>query len=341
IDMKKNQISAMLILAILVLLTACSQEVEEASDIPETFNDNITVYTSKDGLIDDFISSLRVEHFKDRDIIWIGTWKGLVKFDDERWVVYTEEDGLAQNHITDISIDSEHHLWVSSISLKKLGGLSFYNGHNWKSHRKLGDENEPGNIITIHVDSKKRVWTGSWGNGINMFDGDNWVNFNKEKSGIPSDEILDIAEYNGHIWFATKYSGAFYLDESESENTWVSVNEHSSNIINNSICSLASTDDRLWIGTWGGVSLFEKGNWTNYTSWGEKLADNFVRVIDIDVAKDAVYFGTDKGLSIFEEGKWDTVTIDDGLPSNKILSIANTQRHVWIGTDKGLVRMLK
>ncbi|MFA7576853.1 MAG: hypothetical protein WC002_02180 [Candidatus Muiribacteriota bacterium] len=324
--------------------TQPEQEIKTQNDL---HNDKIITYTTNDGLTDNFISALYVENIREREIIWIGTWKGLVKFDDERWVNYTTKDGLAQDHVTDIKIDKENKLWVSSISLKQEGGISVYEGLKWNSFTKINDEDENiGNIICMFVDSSNRLWAGSWGNGIIMFDGTEWHNF-KTENGIIANEIMDINEFDGKVWFATKFDGAFYADESGDNIKWIVVNEHSSKLINNSICTFSSDSDEIWIGTWGGVSVFDGETWRNYTSWGNRLADNFVRTMLIDGKK--VYFGTDKGLTVLndktnnpnEQSNWVTYTTLDGFPSNKILSLAATSRYIWVGTDKGLVKISK
>lgn len=357
----KNNNSILKILVItlsILVISGCSDKAEKIQ-IMKTNSENeiITNYSAKEGLVDDFISSITVEALKDREIIWIGTWKGLVKYDDDdRWITYTKKDGILQDQITDIVIDNNKKLWVSSISLKKEGGLSVFDGRTWKSYNTFGQKDEYANIVSLYVDSKNRVWTGSWGNGIAMYNNDTWKYY-KESDGIPSDEIMDITEYNGNIWFATKNAGAFYLNEETNE--WIVVNEHSSKIINKSICSLKSNDESLWIGTWGGVSRFQNNSWKNFTSWNG-LPDNFVRTMDIDVKdKEIIYFGTDKGLSIFNGKDWiyitqkgithkkqnskDPVLIsrEDTLPSDKVICIANSQKYIWVGTDKGLSRIKK
>ncbi|MGM0606999.1 MAG: ligand-binding sensor domain-containing protein [Candidatus Muiribacteriota bacterium] len=335
------------LLTIFILLTGCSQN--EASEEVDLSNDDnekqMVIFNTRDGLADNFISSILVEYIDGRETIWIGTWKGLVKFDTERWITYTTSDGLAQNHITDIAKDANENLWTSSISLKANGGISVLEGLKWKSHTTYNKE-PFGNIICMFKDSKNRLWAGSWGNGIYMQDENSWHNYNID-DGIPANEIMDITEFGGNIWFATKFNGAFYFNNENKEELEIEIiNEHSTNLINNSICTLDSVDDEIWLGTWGGVSVFDGSSWQNYTSWDDRLADNFVRTLLATDEK--VYFGTDKGLTILHDRKkanltenWETFTTTDGLPSNKILSIADSVEHIWVGTDHGLVKLEK
>jgi|GEM_PF-930507 len=340
--MKKKLISSFRIIILLLIvfnLNGCREQESGITGDPIN-NNNMTVYNTQNGLPDNFVSSIFVEKFENREILWIGTWNGLVKYDFERWINYTEKDGLTKNHITDIISDSQSRLWVSSISLKKDGGVSVYDGRDWKSYSnsKQDTDDRPGNIITLKEDSAGNIWAGSWGNGVYKFDGENWMNFNTT-NGLPSNEIMDIIEFDEKVWFATKQKGAFYKSIGKDDD-WEIVDEHSSNLINNSICSLAKDDSKLWFGTWGGVSsLSIDDKWEKFTTFGNKLADLFVRVIHMDEKN--VYFGTDKGVTIYDGENWTTITTKEGLPSDKILSIASTKNDIWIGTDKGLVQMNK
>jgi ligand-binding sensor domain-containing protein len=318
----------------LILSISCGKPVKKVKKEEKKcpIDTNIIVYTKKDGLIDNFISALKIEKIADKEILWIGTWSGLVKFDDARWITYTKKnDNIPQNHITDIEIDGKKRLWISTISLKKDGYIAFYDNISlkWKSIKKVR------NAICLFNDSKNRLWVGTWGNGIFVLDKGNWKNYTK-KDGIPSNEIMTITEFNGHIWFGSKNDGAFYLDEEK--NQWVRKDEHSSKLINNSICSFASNENCLWIGTWGGVSKLDKtGLWESFTTWGDRLSDNFVRVIKL--YKNKIFFGTDKGLTIYDGKKWIKLNKNNGLPSNKILSLEISKNYVWIGTDNGLVKI--
>ena len=341
--MKKNllrTISFFIIIFMFFSLTGCKEKTTSVN-MNTINNTNLTIYNTQNGLPDNFISSIFVERFENREILWIGTWNGLVKYDFERWINYTEKDGLTKNHITDIISDSENRLWVSSISLKKDGGVSVYDGRDWKSYSnsKQDADDKPGNIITLMEDSAGNIWAGSWGNGVYRFNGVDWKNFNVS-NGLPSNEIMDIIEFDGKVWFATKQKGAFHKSV-DKDDEWKIVDEHSSNLINNSICSLSKDDSpKLWFGTWGGVSsVTADGRWDKFTTFGNKLADLFVRVIHTD--GENVYFGTDKGFTIYDGENWSTITTKEGLPSDKILSIASTKNDIWIGTDKGLVQMNK
>ena len=77
----------------------------QAENIP--LYGNWKTYSTKDGLPSNKVSCVRI----DEDRIWAGTSEGLALYEDDKWTVFTTEDGLAHDGV--LSIDSSS---ISSIS---------------------------------------------------------------------------------------------------------------------------------------------------------------------------------------------------------------------------------
>ncbi|MCX8159293.1 MAG: two component regulator propeller domain-containing protein, partial [Candidatus Pacearchaeota archaeon] len=46
---------------------------------------------------------------------WIGTWRGLAKFDGTNWIVYnTSNSGLPNNYVFAIEIDAQGNMWIGT-----------------------------------------------------------------------------------------------------------------------------------------------------------------------------------------------------------------------------------
>ena len=94
--------------------------------------------------------------------------------------------------------------------------------------------------------------------------------------------------------------------------------------------------DHKWIGTWGGgVSEFDGGTWTTYTT-ADGLANNDVNAVAID-GDGHKWFGTwGGGASEFDGSTWITYTTTHGLGSNRVYDIAvDGAGHVWVSTQGG------
>ena len=88
----------------------------------------------------------------------------------------------------------------------------------------------------------------------------------------------------------------------------------------------------LWFGTDAGVTRYSDAGWDTFdetvgkeiiSAWSDRPAD--------------IWFGSNgDGLLHFRGNQWTTFTGTDGLPSNRVLSIAGKgSRTVWVGTDQG------
>ncbi len=61
------------------------------------------------------------------------------------------------------------------------------------------------------------------------------------------------------------------------------------------------------------------------------------------VDQNILWIATDDGVIRFETGsqRWTKLTMDDGLPSQRVSTVAFDDQYVWFGTNKGLVRYRK
>ncbi|MBO6573795.1 MAG: hypothetical protein JJ896_00135 [Rhodothermales bacterium] len=109
---------------------------------------NFTTYTSADGLSSDAVYSVGVDH---RNHVWVGTSAGVDRWDGERFVSLTQEDGFVGSEANAGSFlaDADGTLWLGAI-----GGLSHYNPR-WDPSRgsaptvELGAlRNEQGDPVT-------------------------------------------------------------------------------------------------------------------------------------------------------------------------------------------------
>jgi peptide/nickel transport system permease protein len=88
----------------------------------------------------------------------------------------------------------------------------------------------------------------------------------------------------------------------------------------------------MWFGTDQGVTRYSQTGW-------ELLEESAgMRFLSVCSGRPAdLWFGTDgEGLLRFRSNKWSTVTSEDGLASDRVLSIwGKGSRTLWVGTDRG------
>lgn len=135
-----------LILLAALFLTAC----QDQKDIPEVSS------TEKNLVLSDHISNQKVMSIcEDRyGQIWIGTFRGLNKYDGNQYHQYYCVDdslGLPDNHITDIYRDSHNRLWVATVY-----GVCLYQANGNFNRVSINGSNK--NIEKILEDKEGRIF---------------------------------------------------------------------------------------------------------------------------------------------------------------------------------------
>ncbi len=73
--------------------------------------DNWTVYTTDDGLVDNFVQAISGDK---KGNIWFGTLAGISVFTGSSWISYTTDNGLASNNILSIATDKKGNVWIGT-----------------------------------------------------------------------------------------------------------------------------------------------------------------------------------------------------------------------------------
>lgn len=135
-----------LILLAALLLTAC----QDQKDIPEVSS------SEKDLVLSDHISNQKVMSICEDKYgqIWIGTFRGLNKYDGNQYHQYYCVDdslGLPDNNITDIYRDSHNRLWVATVN-----GVCLYQANGNFKRVSINGTNK--NIEKILEDKEGRIF---------------------------------------------------------------------------------------------------------------------------------------------------------------------------------------
>lgn len=97
-------------------------------------------------------------------------------------------------------------------------------------------------------------------------------------------------------------------------------------------------DGYLWLGTRGGVSKFDGQQFHNFTAQQHNgLVGDFIIALYEDAAGN-VWIGSERGLSRFDGRTFTNFTHEHGLMNKEVLSIiADHEQNLWIGQKGGLV----
>jgi len=305
---------------------------------------------------------------------WAATDGGVVCYSASQQVKFTAADGLADNWVEAITVDSRGHLWFSmqdsGVSVLGHGGTPFDKDDDSWATFTAADGLTEYNVSAIAVDGEGRLWFSTEGCGVRVLDDgstpfdkedDTWTTFT-EPDGLADDWINAIAVDNeGRLWFSTEGGGVSVLDDGgtpfyKGDDTWTTFTTADGLADDYVYAIAADSGERLWFSTgWGdqvsvldhGGSPFDKEDdtWTTFTT-ADGLADGYVRAIAVD-GGNRLWFGTySDGVSVLDHGgspfykgddTWTTFTESDGLATNGVTAITvDNGGRLWFGTRDGL-----
>ena len=238
------------------------------------------------------------------EFVWFGSQEhGISRYDKaaSSWTVFTEEDGLLNNRVNYPTLTADgNFLWLGGPD-----GISRY-------------------------DMRKDSWT--------VYTG---------RRAVPAQAVYAIAVDSRYVYCGTDQGARRYDKQND---LWLE-----KRVVEEPVNDLAIDDKYLWIATAEGVTRFDKSaHWADQHEAENGLADTFVKVADVKGR--TLWVGTEKGVSRYntlsdDPNAWETFTRADdvdtmllsqeyanSLIDNRVTSIAVGDRHVWVGTERGISR---
>ena len=327
-----------------------------------------SVWQEEDGLAQDSVQA--IAQTKD-GYLWLGTEKGLVRFDGINFETFTPENtpGLKDSFIDTLYADSDGALWVGT----RRGGLTRLQGNlarnfssnggvsavarDWMGRLWVGTVNglyslQDGQLIeasqlagyskqavtVLLEDHLGQIWVGTANDGVFRFPVDKTSAVTKvQVAGAKSVHAL-YEDAKGILWIGTDGDGLIGYDNGQ---VWQY--KRRQGLTSNSVLSITEgLGGHLWVGTdGGGLNRFENGRITPYTTL-QGLSNDVVQCVYRDL-EGSLWIGTDGGgLNRLKHRNFLTYTTNDGLSQNIITSIYQTHDGaVWIGTEGGGINRLK
>ncbi len=296
-------------------------------------DDKLSIWGKDDGFKNRLINSV----FHDREgNVWLATDRGLSRRRNQIIQGYSTADGLDHTEIYPIYRDSKDTIWVGSSK-----GLTTYRDGKFQRVDLRSPESEdhskgvwrPGamSIQALWEDPSGKMWVGVDGGLFLVHDG----LAESLMQGIFCRAIKN--DRFGNVWVATS-TGVYRFND----NKLTAKYSTKDGLPNDSITTIhEDAKGTLWFGSYGGISKFEDGRFTNY-SRNDGLAGNYVRTIYEDT-DGTLWIGTyDEGLSRFKDGKFVTYRESDGLYNSGVFAIEEDEAgNFWISSNRGIYRVKK
>lgn len=285
-------------------------------------------------------------------VAWIGTDKGLARFDAETMTIYSTENGLAGNQINDLAMDytangqqllmaTDQGLSVADVTSDGMENILTYTEEN---SDLLGSE-----TTNVVIDSKHTRWI-STKKAVNVWDGEQWLH---QTTAIDGDEqtfnfaeslVSDMAyyAYDSLTLISTAGRGIVRMRYNKVDGItgastfglpWATLRS-------NNISSIAVKGVDQWYGGDSGVdyhaSRYTKNDWENFSTENH-LLDNTITCVAVDEPGN-IWIGTSKGISIITYDRMVLkYTEAEGLINNQVNTLTtDTKGNVWAGTAGGV-----
>ncbi len=260
--------------------------------------------------------------------LWIGTEKGLVRFDGFNFRVFdqTNSQGLLSRAVQGLTTDAEGNLWIQQQDTTLLR----YSGGRFQD--VLRDLVHPGNGVTSMCRGiNGEIFFPAHSRGILAY-GRGGVRTVSVQASLPGLLIISMAEMaDGKLWLGTRDAGLFSLGQGQFAS-------FAKGLPDKKINSLLAVNNRdLWIGTdggavrWNGLALTRVGI--------PSVLDNAKVIALMQDRRSNIWASTSNGLlrvdskgSAVWEQRWRT-------PGDAVTALFEGQEgDVWVGTKDGLER---
>ncbi len=173
------------------------------------------------------------------------------------------KNGMPETTIYSMAADNDGFIWLGTPT-----SLLRYDGYQFRTYSKQNGKTDHLNTSSagnIFIDSKRRLWIGSWGEGLSVYDMNinlihQFIHIPFSNDSIPNNRVQTIYEdKSGNIWIGTNGGGLALFNESTTSFTRY---QHDPNIKNslshNRVWSITEDiNGSIWVATSNGLNKLD------------------------------------------------------------------------------------
>jgi signal transduction histidine kinase/ligand-binding sensor domain-containing protein/ActR/RegA family two-component response regulator len=136
--------------------------------------------------------------------MWVGSTRGLYRWDQGSWTRFTTADGLRSDGVTHIAETDDGAIWVGYREPLGLSRLILDGGRMAAQHYSSKDGLASDYILFLGLDSQRRLWAGT-DQGVNVSVQSGWAHYTRQDGLVWDDCAANafLAEPDGSVWIGT------------------------------------------------------------------------------------------------------------------------------------------
>jgi signal transduction histidine kinase/ligand-binding sensor domain-containing protein len=289
------------------------------------------IWQVQQGLPQATIFSIRQTH---DGYLWLGTQKGLVRFDGARFTSVRSTSGRSLDNlwIRDLEEDADHNLWIAT-----AGAGLIRLDRNLQAKSYTTPDGLPGDDVrALLADRKGSLWAAT-DKGLARFDQGRLTVFH-HSDGLPTEDLWALCQAsNGTIWIGGESGTIASWDGSRLATRRLKSLPGGASV--RALCS--ASDDAIWIGTTAGLVRLS-GHDEHRVTKHDGLADD--RVYCLAEGRDgSLWAGTKDGFNRLppKNGAIQSFGTRDGLSQSTVNTLyEDREGSLWVGTKHGLNQFL-
>ena len=256
--------------------------------------------------------------------IWLGAKEGLIRFQNNKFSVFRENQGLPYSNIKSLGVDRGGNLWIGTDGQGVLmqAGRSFT---RFDVHDGLHSDL----VMDICKTDTGSLLFGSYDNGLAVYDGKKFSKYPYSDS-LPNMTVWVLQkDPQGVIWAGTS-QGVFREDHGS-----ITVVDESMGLPGNRVTALISGSEGMWAGAEKGFALLNTDGtirkvYTDSTGFDGK------RIRSLIETEGGLWIGAEGRVYRLKSGKFTSFAVDS-LNEKPVYCLAeDAYSHIWIGTSAGL-----
>jgi len=277
--------------------------------------------------------------------LWVGTLSsGLAGFSDTSWTTYSIP-GPASNLIRNLAIDSSGDIWMTH----NAAGLSRLSGSDWTLFNRNNSGFDDNGQFSITVGSDGRIWSGSFGGGMYMYDHNSWYHWTVSNSpmyGVPTNISYWAAtavqmDDGGNVWVSSLSadSGLIMGVFDPADSIWHLYNTGPNSVPNNTVEVLLVQGNTMWAGMADGFYKldFSGTPFDESDDVWQTIGGEFMVALELD-RRGNLWYGALEGLFLVSAsgGAARQIDLPPGLSGRVNAIAADGIGNIWVGTVNGL-----